>query len=184
MHLDSAASAEGRIGEAPAERREETSGGRGPGRALLGLGVIVLLAALGWRLFGGSEPVPPGETRALPAAAQSDGEAASPPDRDALAAALVELTGFLATALGRVSDEASARAALPTLKEAYSRVGELGQGIDALDETDRQSLVPAVSAAAEELRPLAHRVLGTPGSGAVVEPVLVPLLKAIGKLAD
>ena len=182
MHLDIAAPAQGRTGTAPVERRDEAPTRNGTARVLVALAVIALLAALGWRLFGSPEPGTPGDERTVVGKAESEDGTPLPPDRASVESAFVEVTRFLATTLERVTDESSARAVLPDLKEAHTLVGELDRNIDALPAPDRQALAPVVDAALEELRPLAERVLGTPGSGAVVEPVLAPLLAAIERL--
>ena len=192
MHLDTAVpavvSAAGRS-DAPrsgdartAARHDGSSGSATSVRVLVGLAVIILLAALGWRLLGGAEPNTPGDERSAAAAVESDQEASSPPDPAAVEADVVEITALLETTLERIGDEASARAALPDLKELHSRVGRLHKRIGALPAADRRSLAPVVASALAPVHPLSREVLGMPGSGAVVEPVLVPLLESLDGL--
>lgn len=191
MHLDTAVPAVGsaagrsdgpRSGDARTARHDGSSGSATGVRVLVGLAAIILLAALGWRLLGGAEPNTPGDERSAAAAVESDQETSSPPDPAAVEADVVEITALLVTTLERISDEASARAALPDIKELHSRVGQLHKRIGTLPAADRRSLAPVVASALAPVHPLSRQVLGTPGSGAIVEPVLVPLLESLDGL--
>ena len=150
----------------------------------LAVGAAVLLGLLAWRFLGGGALDPTDEgVGIIKEAAPAPTPASLPAELERLGAALSGAVGSVSAKLEGIDDEASARAALPKLKDMNLELAELGERAAGLPETARKPLARTVSTALEELRPAADRVLGLPAAGPVVEPVLRPMLETLAGLA-
>ena len=161
------------------------SSGSGMMRWLLPLAAVVVLGLVAWSFLGGgdAEDVPEVVVTEEEAEAAAAVDLPEGVDVDRITGAL---DGVFASARGTledVTDEASARAALPALKEANATLGGLNDTITRLPEAARPPINAAVSNGLANLRPLADRILGMPAVGPVVEPVLGPMLETLEGLA-
>lgn len=96
------------------------------------------------------------------------------------------VTGFFNQAsetLGGVTDVESATAALPGLQELGNQATGLSDLFDKVPDAARGPLQGVVDEGLGSLQPIVDKVMGIPGVGGVVGPVLEPILKTLGGLA-
>lgn len=162
-----------------------TSSGNGMMRWLLPLAAVVVLGLIAWSFLGGEDA----EDAPAVVVTEEEAEAAAAVDLpegvdvDRITGALGGVFASTRDTLEDVTDEASARAALPALKEANATLGGLNDVITRLPEAARPPIDAAVAGGLANLRPLADRILGMPAVGPVVEPVLGPMLETLEGLA-
>ncbi len=137
---------------------------------LYGLGALILLAGLGWWLFGGTgtrevavvPPVPEAPSGAAPANFTVGG---------------VDLRAQLGTAVDNVrsllqgvTDQASAQAALPKLQEATAQVDQVGRMAGQLPAEARKALGSMTANTMPSLREMMNKVMEQPGVRDVLKP--------------
>jgi cytoskeletal protein RodZ len=76
------------------------------------------------------------------------------------------------SALGGITDKASAEAALPDLKAVDTKLGELGGKIEQLPADAKKSLASLLGDMLPKLQDVANKVEGMEGVGEVVKPTL------------
>jgi predicted negative regulator of RcsB-dependent stress response len=76
------------------------------------------------------------------------------------------------SALGGITDKASAEAALPSLQGVEGKLDELGGKIAQLPENAKESLASLLDDMLPELQDLVNKVEGIEGAGEVVKPTL------------
>lgn len=180
---------------APEPPAASTGAGGGLPGWLLPLAAVVVLALVGWFLIGGKDaPEAPDaavttETAVTDAATAATDDAAAAVELpagmsiDGITGEVSDVLGSTAGTLEGITDEASARAALPQLKDATTRLGGLNDVITRLPEAARGPIAAAVSGGLASLQPIADRVLALPAVGPVIEPVLRPMLETLQGLA-
>ncbi|MFK7852894.1 MAG: DUF937 domain-containing protein [Granulosicoccus sp.] len=183
----------------PAAPADSNSGGSFM-KWLLPLAAVVVLGWFGMQYMGKKA-----ETDALNAAAAAAEEAAeaaaevAKSNQDALKAAqdampegidLSKISGALdgvfgsaSEALGGISDIDSAKAAIPSLQEAGSKLGGLTDVVARLPDAAKGPIGGLVSAGIATLQPIIDKVSAIPGVGSVIEPVIQPLMDALNGLA-
>lgn len=174
---------------------------------------IVALAVLAWWFMGRSPtpeiataPKPAATTPAAPAAsapaptqqtAPATQQAAPPPatpapaatagvapDVSGTAASVAAATvGALQQTLAGVTDAASAKAAEAKLKEAASQVDKASAAIMALPEAARKTVATQTKPAVGKLQEQVTKLLGVPGVGDVLKPILDPIMSKLNAIA-
>lgn len=91
--------------------------------------------------------------------------------------------GSLKTVLPGMTDEASAKAALPRLKEATAQLNEVSSRATQLSPEGKTILVKLIVAATPAINQMCDRVLATPGAGAVAKPAIDELRGKLDALA-
>jgi len=165
--------------------------GRALPRWLLPIAAAVALGLFVWAFLDDRTVKGAGEETAVAGTAAKSESPAAGGESAPSAEASVEhvhdqLAGvFAATTetLRGVADEAGARAALPALKDANTKLGDLKEQIQQMPDSARTKVGSAVERDLGTLRPLADEILETPGVGPVVEPVLKPMLEKMASLA-
>lgn len=76
------------------------------------------------------------------------------------------------SALGGITDKASAEAALPRLKAVESKLGELGGKVEQLPQQGKEALASLVGDALPALRDMVNKIEGMEGVSEVVKPTL------------
>lgn len=93
-----------------------------------------------------------------------------------------ELTGLFGSAtdtLTGITDVDSAKAALPALGELGTKVDSMSGLLDKVPEAARGPLATTASEGLGKLQPLIDKVLALPGVGAILQPVLGPILEKL-----
>lgn len=91
--------------------------------------------------------------------------------------------GSLKTVLPGMTDEASAKAALPRLKEATAQLNEVSSRATQLSPEGKTILAKLVVAATPAINQMCDRVLATPGAGAIAKPAIDELRGKLDALA-
>jgi Bacterial protein of unknown function (DUF937) len=91
--------------------------------------------------------------------------------------------GSLRSTLAGITDEASARAALPKLQAATSQIDKVGGLIGQLSSTQRTALAGLVTPVMPALNQLFDRVLAIPGVADVIKPTIDTLKAKLATLA-
>ena len=91
--------------------------------------------------------------------------------------------GSLKTVLPGITDEASAMAALPKLKEATAQLNEVSTRATQLSPEGKTMLVKLIVAATPAINQLCDKVLATPGAGTVAKPVIDELRGKLDAIA-
>ena len=86
-------------------------------------------------------------------------------------------------ALGSITDEASATAALPALTEAGEGVSKFGDVFKRLPDAAKGPLSGMVENGMGAVTPLLEKVQAIPGVGGIIEPVIGPMLETLQGLA-
>lgn len=163
--------------------------GHGMMRWLLPIAALVVLGIVAFSFLGGNKDDAP--TDAAVTEQPIDAEKAAEIDADLpenvqvnkIATELSSIVSDTTGTLEGITDEAGARAALPNLKDANTRLGRLDGVISRLPAAARDAIGPAVQSGITGLQPVADKVLGMPGVGPVIEPVLSPMLEMMQGLA-
>jgi hypothetical protein len=82
----------------------------------------------------------------------------------------------ITAALGGISDEASAQAAVPRLVAIDARLVELKPKIEQLSDDARQTFASLVTGMLPKVQSAVDRLQATPGGGDVVKPALDPIM--------
>ncbi len=155
-----------------ANMRDETrrsGGGWGWLKWLIGL---LLLAAIAWFVW---------TNFIAPTMKQSAGMEQSIVVGDTdIGAAFGSTIDTVKSSIGSITDEASARAALPDLAAANDTFDKIGGMVGSLGETQKGALSGVAGTAMETLRPMMQKAVDIPGVGPIVAPAMESML---GKLA-
>jgi len=96
---------------------------------------------------------------------------------------LTGLFGNLGKVLGTVTDEASARAALPQLNDYAPMLESLQKSTVELPEAGRSSIVELVTNNIGALQKVVDTVMAIPGVKEILGPVVAPMVETISKLS-
>lgn len=137
------------------------------------LGVAALYFVMSYGLDDGSEkttaPVAPAVT--TPAATAP----AALPEAD-LAGIATKALGALTTSLGTIKDEATAKAAVPALQDTGKQIDGLKLAAAALSVDARKPIAALVAGALPSIVAAVEKAVGIPGAGAILNPVLQPIV--------
>ena len=148
---------------------------------LLPLLGILLLGWLGLKFFGGaadeelSEAGTDVSTTATAAAGDVD-----------VGGVGDELTGFFSGAtdtFNGITDADSATAAVPQLEEMGANLGGLNDKLQSVPEAARGPLTEIIGKGTEGLTPIMDKVMGLPGVGDVLTPVVGPIQEMLKGMA-
>jgi len=95
---------------------------------------------------------------------------------------LTGLFGNLGKVLGTVTDEASARAAIPQLSDYAPVLESLQKSTVALPEAGRSSIVELVTKNMGSLQTVINTVMAIPGVKEILGPTVTPMIETISKL--
>lgn len=177
---DAASSA---VGNASDIAGDAVSGGSSMFRKLIPIIGLALLAWLGWNFFGNSAK----DVADSAATAVSDAASTATEAMDLDPAKLgTDLTGLFDTAktnLEGITDADSATAAIPKLTEMGEQFGGMAGLIEKVPEAARGPLTGIVSTGLGMLEPLLEKVRAIPGVGAIIDPIVTPMLEQLKALA-
>jgi len=91
--------------------------------------------------------------------------------------------GSATDALDGITDVESAQNAIPALEEATSKLGGLSDVITRLPDAAKGPVGGIVSGGLGLIQPMIEKVSAIPGVGAVIEPVVAPLMEMLNGLA-
>lgn len=167
---------------------------------------VVVLGALAWWFMGRSPapapapapkpaatapaptpaavPAPVQQPAPAPAQQAAPAPAGAPVDVTATAANVATATiGSLQQALSGITDAASAKAAEPKLKEMAAQVDKSSAAIMALPEAARKAVATQAKPGVSKLHELVAKILGLPGVGEVLKPILDPVMSKLDAIA-
>jgi Bacterial protein of unknown function (DUF937) len=101
---------------------------------------------------------------------------------DAAKRQITAVFGDATGALSNITDEASARAALPSLEEAARSVSSMTSGWQTMPQVVRDGVGQVVRSMQPNLQSLADKALAIPGVRGVIEPALKTVMDGIAKL--
>ena len=110
-------------------------------------------------------------------------ELAQPTDLSSISRSIGGVFGTTSVVLQRANDEASATAALPQLELASESLVEVAEELQSLPESASNILGKVVSRHMARITPLADTAVVQPGVGAVLNPVLQPMMEQLQSLA-
>jgi hypothetical protein len=162
--------------------RVTTAADRMTGMARSGIGgmpwsyaaaAVAVLAVIGWLFLGrpGTENV--AETTPAPSPATTTVGLAPPSVTVGgvnLANEINSSVNSLKAVLPTITDAASARAALPAIREATSQLNDVSTLISKLPPDGRTALVKVIAVAMPTINQMCDKVLATPGVGDVAKP--------------
>ena len=108
---------------------------------------------------------------------------AQPADLSGVSRMIGGVFGNASVALQQAKDEESATAALPRLEMASESLSEVINEVQALPESSNNILGKVVSRHLARITPLADTAVVQPGVGAVLNPVLQPMIEQLHSLA-
>lgn len=193
--------------QAPTPSHNNASASSGGGGLMKWLLPLVAVVAVGW--FGLNYMNKQSATKAAEQAemqAQAVAEKAEAAKAEASAAAAdaitaaqasmpegVDLTkisdglegvfGSTADALTGITDLESAKSAIPSIEEATTKLGGINDLIARLPDAAKGPLAAVASNGLAAIQPLIDKVIAIPGVGAIVEPVIQPMVDMISGLA-
>ena len=91
--------------------------------------------------------------------------------------------GGLTTSLGTIKDEASAKAAVPSLTDIASQIAGVKTGAALLSGDARKPLAALIAGALPGITAAVEKAVGIPGVGALINPVLGPMVANLGELS-
>ncbi len=148
---------------------------------------IAGLAILAWgamQFFGGSSSdVADTANGAATTATDAATDAVGSVDVDAVGSQLTDMFGGATDALSGITDTASAEAAVPALEGVGESLGGLTGMIDQVPEAARGPLVSIISNGVAALQPLIETASAIPGVGAIIEPIVGPIMETLNGLA-
>lgn len=138
---------------------------------------VAVLAVLGWVFLGrqGTETVTDAQTTSMPAPASGTVGLATPSVTVGgvnLAGEINSSVNSLKSVLPTITDAASARAALPAIRQATSQLNEVSSLIAQLSPDGRTALVKVIAVAMPTINQMCDRALATPGVGDVAKPAI------------
>jgi len=138
---------------------------------------VAALAVLGWLFLGhqGAETVADATNPAAPATASTTVGLAPPSvtvGNVNLADKINSSVDSLKAVLPTIKDAASARAALPAIRQATSQLDEVGPLMSKLPPEGRNALAKAIAVAMPTINQMSDKVLGIPGVGDIARPAI------------
>ncbi len=128
-------------------------------------------------------PEKPAVTAPAPAATAPAPAATAPaPAADLSGVATKALSGLMAS-LGTIKDEATAKAAVPGLQDAAKQIDGLKIAAGALSGDARKSIAMLIAAALPGITSSVEKAVGIPGVGAILTPVLGPVVANLEALS-
>ncbi len=91
--------------------------------------------------------------------------------------------GSLTMSLGGIKDEATAKAALPGLQDLAKQIDGFKAATAALPAEGKKPIASLVAAALPSITSAVEKALGIPGAGALITPVLEPVVNNLAALA-
>lgn len=153
----------------------------GLGRWLIPLVALLIAAYLLWNFLNRGTPEPTAPP-AHPASTEAPAPAPAAPQADLAGLAnkaISALTGSLAT----ITDEATARAAVPQLQDAGKQVDALKSAAALLSGDARAPLAGLIHAALPGVTSAIEKATGIPGVAAIIEPVVAPIVANLTELS-
>ena len=102
---------------------------------------------------------------------------------DELSGNLNDVFGSTTETLSGITDAESATAALPALEEVSGKLGGLNDVMARLPVAAKGPLQSVVSGGLGSLQPVIDKVMGLPGIGPILEPVVGPMVEMLGGMA-
>jgi len=136
------------------------------------IGLLALLA-IGWYVF--TNFISPSDVDAPAGIEQSLGQSE-------IGSELSQSVQNIQSSLGSITDEDSARAALPDLTAASENLGSVQEMAGNLPDAQRGALGGIVTNAMKTLEPMIEKVRAIPGVGAIVGPVLDGIVEKMNDL--
>ncbi len=138
---------------------------------------VAVLAVLGWVFLArqGTDTVADAQKTAMPAPASGTVGLAPPTVTVGgvnLASEINSSVDSLKSVLPTITDAASARAALPVIRQATSQLNEVSSLIAQLPPDGRTALVKVIAVAMPTINQMCDKVLATPGVGDVAKPAI------------
>ena len=149
---------------------------------VLGLAGLYLLSSYGCNQAPMVEKTapPPAKTEAPAAAPKAEAPAATQVDVVGLASkALSSLTGTL----GTVKDEATAKAAIPALTDTAKQIEAVKAAAGLLTGAARKPLTMLVGGALPGILAAIEKATGIPGAGAILKPIVEPMVANLTSLS-
>lgn len=117
---------------------------------------------------------PPAATApAAPAPAPVAAPAAVAPDVGSVTA---KALGALTQTLGGITDEASAKSALPALTDVATQIDGIKTAVGLLSGDAKKPVTSLIAAALPGITAAVEKAIGIPGAGAVIAPVIEPMV--------
>lgn len=104
-------------------------------------------------------------------------------DLSAISGGLDGVFGSATEALSGITDIDSAKAAIPSLEEAGSKLGGISDVIARLPDAAKGPIGAMVTTGLSALQPIIDKVSAIPGVGSLIEPVIQPMMDALNGLA-
>ena len=104
-------------------------------------------------------------------------------DFSAISGGIEGVFGSATDALSGVTDAASAEAALPALEEVSGKLGGLNDVVSRLPDAAKGPIGGIVSTGLASVQPLIEKVSAIPGVGAIIEPIVTPMLEMLQGMA-
>ena len=105
-------------------------------------------------------------------------------DLSKISGALEGVFGSTTDALSGITDIDSAKAAIPSIEEAGSKLGGLSDVIARLPDAAKGPVSGMVSTGLAALQPIVDKVSAIPGVGALIEPAIKPMMDTLSALAE
>ncbi len=104
-------------------------------------------------------------------------------DFDELSGGINDVFGSATDTFSGITDADSATAAIPALEEVSGKLGGLNDVMTRLPDAAKGPLQSIVSGGMGSLQPIVDKVMGLPGIGPILEPIVGPLLETLGGMA-
>jgi len=104
-------------------------------------------------------------------------------DFDELSGGINDVFGSATDTFSGITDVDSATAAIPALEEVSGKLGGLNDVMTRLPDAAKGPLQSIVSGGMGSLQPIVDKVMGLPGIGPILEPIVGPLLETLGGMA-
>ncbi len=177
LRAGAASAAAPRVTTAAERRMEAARTGGGGIQWSYVAATVAVLAVLGWVFLvrQGTETVTDAQTTSMPAPA-SGTVGLAPPSVTVggvnLASEINSSVDSLKSVLPTITDAASARAALPAIRQATSQLNEVSSLVAQLPPDGRTALVKVIAVAMPTINQMCDRALATPGVGDVAKPAI------------
>ena len=102
---------------------------------------------------------------------------------DELSGNLNDVFGSTTETLSGITDADSATAAIPALEEVTGKLGGLNDVMARLPDAAKGPLQSIVSGGLGSLQPIIDKVMGLPGIGPILEPIVGPMMEMLGGMA-
>ena len=125
-------------------------------------------------------PATPADVTTAPPAEPAPAAAAMPVD---MSMQVAKALGSLTMSLGGIKDEATAKTALPGLQDIAKQIDGVKAAAAALPAEGKKPIASLVAAALPSITTAVEKALGIPGVGALITPVLEPVVNNLAALA-